>query len=631
MKDSIARALLAAHATGGAPEPDGRWRLRPDHVVLGESASRLALAALERTHARRIAVEVGLVCADRRPLHAGFEQADVLTHLQHAALARGFHFAPPGSGPAGEVYAEHFATPGRLAFASGAGLARAAAFGTLVLDVDVLEAVATLAHGVLAVEIAGVRLIRVTGRRVAGVGGEDVALALRMRVAPGALAAHVLEFTGDGFGTLGMAERWRLASVARRLGARAALLPSDERTREHLRALGREADWRTLASADDGADVPPADTIELDAVEPQVAPRALPRSPRRVLDLAGAQIAAIRLGGEASDEDLERFCECAGEAALEPGVRVSWEPASRAAMTRAEQSGLLAALTGLGIALRTEGAWVPPPAGSGLTLCFGVPPEPGEPRDDDAYDASLETCAVAALAGALRDPRERFAVIAPARERLATPSGSSRVLAPARADERAAPIAAAPFPDATPLLRPLRGPVLIRRDRLPVAAVLAWGARRFPEEGDVGALARHLFTDVEPAFPERAAAHGGGFVVAGEDFGGGEGEGERAALALAVAGVRATFARSYAPDWRARLVRAGVLPLRLDAAADFAALVPGDELELPGLPHALEEGRSLAVRNLTRGTQLLAHHDLDEHDLAIVGAGGLLAAAERVA
>jgi len=54
------------------------------------------------------------------------------------------------------------------------------------------------------------------------------------------------------------------------------------------------------------------------------------------------------------------------------------------------------------------------------------------------------------------------------------------------------------------------------------------------------------------------------------------------------------------------------------------AWVAGDELELPTLPHGLEAGRPLVVRNLTHGTQLDVRHDLDARAIAIAKSGGLL-------
>jgi aconitate hydratase len=70
-----------------------------------------------------------------------------------------------------------------------------------------------------------------------------------------------------------------------------------------------------------------------------------------------------------------------------------------------------------------------------------------------------------------------------------------------------------------------------------------------------------------------------------------------------------------------------VLPLEFRHPADSRAITAGDELEIPSLPGALESGKALNVRNLTRGTQLALGHGLDPRRIQIVRAGGLLALA----
>jgi aconitase A len=112
-------------------------------------------------------------------------------------------------------------------------------------------------------------------------------------------------------------------------------------------------------------------------------------------------------------------------------------------------------------------------------------------------------------------------------------------------------------------------------------------------------------------------------VLAGEGVGGGPPR-EQAALVLVALGVRAVIARSFDPGFRSRLLQAGVLPLKFARPSDLDGFAAGDELELPTLPHGLEPGRPLVVRNLTHGTQLDVRHDLDAHAIAVAKRGGLL-------
>ncbi len=55
-----------------------------------------------------------------------------------------------------------------------------------------------------------------------------------------------------------------------------SVFPSDERTLEYLRSVGRKRDWRPIA-AEEGAQYELHDEIDLSSLQPLIAnPRALP-------------------------------------------------------------------------------------------------------------------------------------------------------------------------------------------------------------------------------------------------------------------------------------------------------------------------------------------------------------------
>ena len=186
-----------------------------------------------------------------------------------------------------------------------------------------------------------------------------------------------------------------------------------------------------------------------------------------------------------------------------------------------------------------------------------------------------------------------------------------------------------PLPSLSPLVT-LRGVVLQRfPDRVRTDRALSGGPRVWRHRGDPAAMAEHLYAAFDPTFAARARAVGGGFVVAGADYGMGPHR-PHVVLAMVALGVRAVIATSFAPGHRAEMIRHGVLPLRrMPAGAepgDPWDLAVGDELEIPGLPDMLERNKPLVVRNLTHGTQITLHHDLTEREIELVRAGGLLAA-----
>ena len=155
-------------------------------------------------------------------------------------------------------------------------------------------------------------------------------------------------------------------------------------------------------------------------------------------------------------------------------------------------------------------------------------------------------------------------------------------------------------------------------------AILADGPLVWRHRGDPAAMAEHLFAAFDPTFAARARLMGGGFVVAGSDYGFGPHR-PHVALAMVALGVRSVIATSFAPAHRAEMIRHGLLPLRPAAGMAPGELAIGDELEIPGLPDMLERNKPVVARNLTCGSQISLHHDLTEREIELVRAGGLLA------
>ncbi len=89
-------------------------------------------------------------------------------------------------------------------------------------------------------------------------------------------------------------------------------------------------------------------------------------------------------------------------------------------------------------------------------------------------------------------------------------------------------------------------------------------------------------------------------------------------------GVRAVLALSFARIHRDNLVNFGILPLTFVDAADYAAVQPGDALELPDARAALASGVLLTVRNLTQDAEYAVTHQLSARQIALVLAGGVL-------
>ena len=137
-----------------------------------------------------------------------------------------------------------------------------------------------------------------------------------------------------------------------------------------------------------------------------------------------------------------------------------------------------------------------------------------------------------------------------------------------------------------------------------------------------------VFEVVDEEFPARAAASRDAgkhnIIVGGESYGQGSSR-EHAAICPAYLGVRAVIARSFERIHTANLINFGIIPLTFRDEKDYEGIGQGDELEIPGVRRALEEGSPVTVKNVTRGTEFQVDHSLSGRQKSMLLAGGALA------
>jgi aconitate hydratase len=623
MPGSLARAICDAHAVSPRPRAliaGAEVALRPDHVLLEGHAATLALFAFAGLQSPRAPLEALIVADGEARGTAQFESAAEGRARLAAARRAGAWVARPGSGPAHQLHLARFAAPGRMVFACARGAAAAGGAGSLTMPVSEVEAGAVLAGAPVMAFLPPVVAVRLAGTLPPWLDGHDIAAALARRL-PGD-GARVLEFEGPGVASLAVECRCATARACEAMKRGTSLFPSDDRTRGWLTGLGREPDWKPLAT---GAGDEAQDTVELDldVIEPAILDGH--GRPRGLEESGTPAVARVVIGADAGLADLLRFAALIAGGAIPPSVEVVVHSGTRAIAHALVQSGAAEVMTAAGARVLPAAASAPGPSALGVTVAHGAscPGEAGA-RSGVNLQASIPVCAATALAGRLADPRERSGIAAAA-DAPAIGADEPWLLRPGADGVTGADVVAG-LPAGRPLDTTLRGPVLIVvGDRALARRVLPEGDRVWRQRADLAALADHAFGDLDPRFAERARAAGGGFVVAGERFGA-DARQPHAALVLVALGVRAVIARSFVPESAAALVRHGILPLAFAMPGDAHEIAAGDELEIPGLPEGLEPRKPLVIRDLTRGTQVLARHDLGVRELEMIRAGGLLAA-----
>ena len=126
------------------------------------------------------------------------------------------------------------------------------------------------------------------------------------------------------------------------------------------------------------------------------------------------------------------------------------------------------------------------------------------------------------------------------------------------------------------------------------------GATVMAYRSNVPAIAEFTFQHQDKHFPKRAKEWGGGFIVAGHNYGQGSSR-EHAALAPAQLGVRAVIAKSFARIHRRNLIAQGIVPLLFKDEADYDKAELGQTWRIPDL-HSIADGNDeLTVRDRGRG------------------------------
>jgi aconitate hydratase len=252
-------------------------------------------------------------------------------------------------------------------------------------------------------------------------------------------------------------------------------------------------------------------------------------------------------------------------------------------------------------------------------------------ENDQVYLCSPATAAAAALTGAITDPRAlgQMPALPPS---SANPMIDDRQILLPPSPQAAARIEIVrgpniqPPPPQTPLAASLSGRVLIvLPDDVSTGDLAPDGAIVMAFRSNVAAIATFTLRRFDPHFANRAREWGGGFLVAGHNYGQGSSR-EHAALAPKYLGVRAVIAKSFARIHRRNLIAQGIPPLTFKDETDYARARQSDTWEIPEIRRALETGADeILVRCGEMGCTFPIAARFTPHERDVLLAGGLLA------
>lgn len=633
---TIAQKIIKEHLISGDMTPGSEIALRIDQTLTQDATGTMAYLEFETMGLERVKTEKSVAYIDHNTLQSGFENADDHRYIQSVAKKHGIYFSRPGNGICHQVQLERFGKPGKTLIGSDSHTPTGGGIGMLAMGAGGLDVAVAMGGGAYYITMPKMYKVNLTGKLKPFVSAKDISLEiLRILSVKGGVGA-IIEWGGDGIKTLSVPERATITNMGTELGATTSIFPSDETTREFLKAQGREEDYTPLSSDPDAVYDKVID-IDLNTLVPLIA---CPHSPDNVVtveSLKGTKVDQVCVGSctNSSLLDMLKVAALLKGKTVVPSVSMSVSPGSKQVLTMLSDCGALSDILASGARL-LECACGPcigmgfSPNSAGVSLRTFNRNFEGRSGTADAgvYLVSPETAVAAALTGEITDPRllgEMPEIKMPEKFKI----NDTAVLEP-ETSEKAAALEILrgpnikPFPTSKKVLDTLSAEISLKvGDNITTDHIMPAGAKILPYRSNIPHLSQFCFGVCDKSFPERAKALGESIVVGGSNYGQGSSR-EHAALVPMYLGVRAVIAKSFARIHVANLINAGIMPLTFKNPDDYDLLSQGDKLSLEGIYDGMDKGE-ITLKDETNGKEITLVCNFTDRQKQILKAGGLLA------
>jgi aconitate hydratase len=634
MQGTMTEKILDVHLVEGRLAAGEEIALAIDQTLLQDATGTMACMEFEALGLDGVKVDLAMQYVDHNMLQFDHRNADDHLFLQTFAARYGIRFSRAGNGICHQVHTERFARPGATLLGADSHTPTSGACGSIAIGAGGLEVALAMAGHPFRMPTPTVVGVHLDGELPPWVASKDLILWLIRRYTVKGGLNRIFEFTGPGAAGLSVTQRATVCNMITELGGTTAIFPSDEQTRRFLREQRREDQWVELAPDADAAYDEEVE-VDLSSLEPLIAKPSQPDNVVPVEQVAGTPVFQVCFGSSVNSwyEDLAISAAVLDGHHLPPTTVGTVSPGSRQILTTITTSGILEKLERSGVRILEPacgpcvGIGQAPPTGKASVRTFNRNFKGRSGTvDDQVYLASPATTAATGLRGEITDPRtlgdppaievpepvvDDFMILDPAppeaRERIEIIRGPN--------------IKRPPIP--TPLPEDMTGQVLIvLPDNISTGSMAPDGAIVMADRSNVAAIAEYTFMKEDREFVERAKGWGGGFIVAGENYGQGSSR-EHAALAPLQLGVRCVLAQGFARIHRRNLIAQGLVPLYIDAATRDRLEV-GDRLAIRGLTGAVRSGAGDVEVTVEGKQPFCASMDLSPREREIVLAGGVL-------
>ncbi len=409
---SISQKILSrASGYAGMAEPGEIVQAEIDYAMSHDGTSVLAIRSFREMGSEKVWDPDRVVVPFDHIVPANNETAaDLQREVRDWAREQNIsNFFDCGTGVCHQVFPEQgFALPGTLLVGADSHSCTYGAFGAFGTGVGATDMAEIYSAGRLWFRVPQTLGVRVEGKLAPFVSAKDIALMVIGDLGADGATYKAIEYAGSAIENLSISGRMTLCNLGVEMGAKAAIVPADEKTEEWLRGRARQA-YTPIYSDPDSYER--EYDYDITGLEPQVAVPFRVDNVRPVSELAGLEIDQAFIGTCTNGrlEDLEAAARILKGKKVRARTLVI--PASREVLLDALNKGIIQTLVEAGAMIG------PPGCGPCLGAHMGVLAEgevcvstsnrnfPGRMgKGGRVYLASPATVAASALQGRLTVP-----------------------------------------------------------------------------------------------------------------------------------------------------------------------------------------------------------------------------------
>lgn len=638
MGKNIVQKILEKHLREGELIAGKEIGIRIDQTLTQDATGTMAYLQFEAMGIKEIKTDLSVSYVDHNTIQVGFENADDHRYLQTVAAKYGIVFSRAGNGICHQVHLERFGKPGTTLLGSDSHTPTGGGIGQIAIGAGGLDVAVAMGGGNFYLTAPKVYSVNLKGGLNEWVSAKDIILKMLEILTTKGNVGVVLEYMGEGVKTLSVPERATITNMGAELGVTTSIFPSDEVTKEFLKAQGRVGDWAEI-KADPDAKYDRVIDLDLNKIEPMAACPHSPGNIKKISELKGTRVDQICIGSctNSSFKDMLLVAEVLKNKTAHRDVCLGIAPGSRQVLQMMTSQGALQTLlnaggrileTACGFCIGNSFS----PKSKGVSLRTSNRNFEGRSGTKDAlvYLVSPEVAAASAITGEITDPRGlgmKYPSIKMPKEFIIDDSmfifpkdikGKTEI-------ERGPNIGEPPKNDS--MEKSLEGVALIKvGDKITTDHIMPAGAR-LKYRSNVPKYSEFVFENVDATFSKRALENKAkkihNIIIAGESYGQGSSR-EHAALCPMYLGVKAVLAKSFERIHAANLINFGIVPLTFKTSSDYDLINVGDCLSSVDWKDALEKEGPIVIKNTTSGKLIEFEYQLSDRQRKMILAGGLL-------